>query len=452
MEEGKGRGAHVAVGRQIRLSASANDEATHWHELTEIIRALSRLKGVGNLLESFLTATLELLEADRGQVRLLNETTGQFELSVQHGFDDSSEQELALLCDTPIHNRVMRLHGRVVIEDVKVSPWFGDHPSRPMLLTARCRAMQATPLLTSSRRIVAVVTTYNEIPAEPSTLQLRLLDALCSQVSELLERAQERETLLDSARRKDDFLATLAHELRNAISPLRSSLEILKLAKLEHPLHARARAILDRRLDHTTRLLDDLMDASRIARGKLQLRSERVPLLGILENALEIAGPVIAECEHELTTALPDRDVTIEADVVRLTQVFVNLLHNAAKYTPGGGQIQLSVARHGNSVKIEVRDNGIGITAEALPHVFEMFSQVSSAEQHRQGGLGIGLALVKGVVDMHGGAVHVASAGRDQGSTFTVWLTTVPTRDKPQHTPDMLSPAQVPQAERLPGI
>jgi CheY-like chemotaxis protein/nitrogen-specific signal transduction histidine kinase len=451
MDESKGRGLHVAVGRQIRLSALGSDEAIHWRQLTEIIRALTRVEGVNNLLQFFLTATLELLEADRGHVRLLNEATGEFELRGQHGFDDISQAHLAALCDTPVHTRVLRVHGRVLVEDVKDCSLLQPNGTlcRDVLLAARCRAIQATPLLTTSRKILGVVTTYHEMPCEPSNLQLRLLDVLCMQVAELLERAKEKEALLASARRKDDFLATLAHELRNSIAPLRSSLEILKLARLEHPLHARARAILDRRLDHATRLIDDLMDASRIARGKLQLRSQRIPLTSILESALEIATPIITEFEHELTTTLPDRDVIVEGDPVRLTQAFVNLLHNAAKYTPGGGQIHLGVARHGGGVNIEIRDNGIGITTESIPHVFEMFTQASSAEQRRHGGLGIGLALVKGVVDMHGGAVHVASAGRDQGSTFTVWLPTISSHESRQHVTDILAVTKGPHVEHL---
>jgi signal transduction histidine kinase len=437
-EECKGRRRQITVGRQIRLSAPGHDEAIRWRELTEIIRALSRLESVDHLLQYFLTATLELLEADRGEVRLLNETSKQFELFAQHGFDDLPDRELALLRDNPVHHRVRRVHGRVLIEDIKESPWWGDHASRSVLLGIGCRSMQTTPLIRSSGRILGLVTTCNDMPGKPTALQMRLLDSLCLQVAGLLERARERETLLDSAQRKDDFLATLAHELRNAIAPLRSSLEILKLAQLEHPLHARARAILDRRLDHTTRLLDDLMDASRIARGKLQLRSERIPLAGVLESALEIATPVITEAEHELTTTLPDRDV------------FVNLLQNAAKYTPGGGHIHLSAVPDAGGARVEIRDNGIGIAAEALPHVFEMFSQATSAEQRSQGGLGIGLALVKGIVDMHGGTVQVASAGRNRGSTFTVWLATVSSRERAQPIADF--PRQSGGMARLPGI
>ena len=413
---------HRAAGRQMRLSSLDLDEAGHWRQLTEIIRALTCLSGTYDLLSQFLSATLELLDADRGHVRMLDRSSGGLTLRAQHGFDGLSESDFTALCAAPVQTRAVRLQQRVMIEDIgKSDAGFQE----AFGMTARwraCRAIQATPLIDSAGRVLGLVTTYNETPYKPSALQLRLLDVLCLQVAALFERAEERESLLGAERRKDDFLATLAHELRNSIAPLRSSLEVIKLAPLPHPLHERARAILDRRLHHTTRLIDDLMDASRISCGKLELHMEHVTLASILESALETVGPVIEELDHELTTALPDDDVTVCADPVRLAQVFVNLLNNAAKYTPRGGEIYLGAYKQASGVEIEVRDSGIGITAEILPHIFEMFAQAPAAIQHRDGGLGIGLALVKGITEMHHGSVHVHSAGRDQGTTFTVML------------------------------
>ena len=441
-----GQPFHLAAGRQIRLSSLDQDEAGHWRQLTEIIRALTYLSATQELLEYFLSATLELLDSDCGHVHLLDKASGELVLRTQHGFDGVPEQDIAALCAAPPVSQALRGRGRVVIENVDNSELKGLQGVRD----AGCRALQVTPLIDDSGRVLGVLTTYNDIPHAPTALQLRLLDVLCLQVVALFERAQEREQLLGAERRKDDFLATLAHELRNSIAPLRSSLEILKLAPLADPLSDRARAILDRRLRHTTRLVDDLMDASRIACGKLKLQSQPVVLAGILESTLETVGPVISELEHTLTTELPDTDVTVLGDPTRLAQVFVNLLHNAAKYTCRGGTIQLGSKRRAGGVEIEIRDNGIGISADALPHIFEIFSQAPAAIDHRGGGLGIGLAIVKGIVEKHGGSVRVRSAGRDQGSSFTVWLPVVTSEGGRPAVTDVASPRKGPDEAAQP--
>jgi len=423
METGSAAPFGRAAGRQIRLASLDLDEAGHWRQLTETIRALTHLSGTQELLRHFLSVTLELLDADRGHVRMLECSSGELVLKVQHGFDGLSESDFSALCVAPVQTQSLRLRRRITIQDSGDSEvGFRDAFGSASLGWTACRAVQATPLMDSSGRILGLLTTYSETPYTPGPLQLHLLDVLCLQVVALFERADEKERLLGAERRKDDFLATLAHELRNSIAPLRSSLEILKLAPLVHPLHERARAILDRRLHHTTRLVDDLMDASRVAVGKLKLQTQHVTLSSILESAIETVGPTVAELGHELTMAPPDKDVTVCGDPVRLAQVFVNLLQNAAKYTPKGGTIGLSVRKAAAGVEVEIRDSGIGITTEVLPHVFELFSQGPRAANQRAGGLGIGLALVKGLVEMHGGSVRVRSAGRDQGSTFTVWL------------------------------
>jgi signal transduction histidine kinase len=206
------------------------------------------------------------------------------------------------------------------------------------------------------------------------------------------------------------------------VAPLRTSLEVLKMVTLTHPLHQRARAILDRRLHHTTRLIEDILDASRLSCGKLELQKEQVTLASVLESALEIVGPTIDGFSHTLTTSLPASEALVYADPVRLAQAFVNLLQNAAKYTPAGGSICLDARTRAQELVVEVRDSGIGITADVLPRIFELFAQAPGANKLHGGGLGIGLALVKGIIEMHGGSVAVYSDGRDRGSCFTVRL------------------------------
>jgi PAS domain S-box-containing protein len=229
------------------------------------------------------------------------------------------------------------------------------------------------------------------------------------------------EGLRKADRRKDEFLAMLAHELRNPLAPLRNSLHVMRLTK-DPDLVAKTRDIMDRQLSHMVRLVDDLLEVSRISLNKMELRRSMVLLSEVIKNALETARPVIQEAGHTLSVSLPPEPIHLDADLTRLAQVFSNLLINSARYTEERGQIWLTATREGNQVTVVVRDTGVGIPASALSRVFEMFSQVDRSLERSAGGLGIGLALVKGLVEMHGGTVQAESSGEGQGSTFTVRL------------------------------
>jgi PAS domain S-box-containing protein len=232
----------------------------------------------------------------------------------------------------------------------------------------------------------------------------------------------QAEQLRQADQRKDEFLATLAHELRNPLAPLRNGLEVMKLAGGNPQAVEQVRAMMGRQLAQMVRLIDDLLDVSRITRGKLQLRKERVELASAVQSAVEGSRPLIEASAHRLTVALPPGPVWLDADPTRLAQVFANLLTNAAKYTDAGGHIRLTAERQGGGLVVSVRDNGIGIAAEHLAGLFEMFSQVAPALERSQGGLGIGLSLVKGLVAMHGGTVEARSDGPGKGSEFIVRL------------------------------
>ncbi len=233
-------------------------------------------------------------------------------------------------------------------------------------------------------------------------------------------RAEAERRELD--RQKDDFLALLAHELRNPLAPLRNGLQVMRLASGDPDAVACARDMMERQLGHMVRLIDDLLDASRIGRNKMELRRACVLLSEVVDNAVETARPAIESAGHNLAVSLPNEPVFLNADLTRLAQVLSNLLTNSAKYTGRGGQVWLTAERSGDQATIAVRDTGIGIPADALPRVFEMFSQVDRSIERSTGGLGIGLALVKGLVEMHGGTVMAESAGPGKGSTFTVHL------------------------------
>ena len=245
----------------------------------------------------------------------------------------------------------------------------------------------------------------------------------------LLQASEER--VRESDTRKDQFLAILAHELRNPVAPISNSTRILKMRQSADPDVRWSLDVIDRQVNHLTRLIDDLLDVSRISRGKLELRRSRVTLAEVVESALESSRPLIEQFGHHLTIELPTRPVLLDADLVRLSQVFMNLLNNSAKYTPKGGRIWLlaeiepPASEDPVAVVVRVRDSGVGIPAEKLPRLFEMFVQLEAQPGRPNGGLGIGLALVRHLVEMHGGEVEASSPGPGLGSEFAVRLPTV---------------------------
>ena len=232
---------------------------------------------------------------------------------------------------------------------------------------------------------------------------------------------QQAETLADLHRRKDEFLAMLSHELRNPLAPISNAVHLLRLQKHEDPIQAQARGIIERQVGQLTRLIDDLMEISRISTGRIHLQEERLAFNGIVENALETVRPLIEKHHHSLDLALSPFTLWLYADASRLEQVVVNLLTNAAKYTEPGGSISVSIQKEGNDAVLRVRDSGVGIAPELLPHVFELFTQAERSLARSEGGLGIGLCLVKRLVEMHRGTVTAYSTLGD-GSEFVVRL------------------------------
>jgi signal transduction histidine kinase/ActR/RegA family two-component response regulator len=228
--------------------------------------------------------------------------------------------------------------------------------------------------------------------------------------------------LREADRRKDEFLATLAHELRNPLAPIRNAAELLRLHAADDRQRERAREIISRQVKRMGLLLDDLLDVSRITQRRLELKKENVSIAAVVATAIETARPLIDAKHHSLQVSLPAEPIELEADPLRLSQALSNLLHNAAKYTDPGGLIHLSAEATAGELRIAVSDNGIGLDSEVLPTVFQMFAQIHSPIDRTEGGLGIGLALVRGLVDLHGGTVEASSAGAGQGSTFTIRL------------------------------
>ena len=244
--------------------------------------------------------------------------------------------------------------------------------------------------------------------------------------------------------RKDEFLAMLAHELRNPLAPIRNMLEVMKRADGNPELIQPALGTMERQLRHMTRLIDDLLDASRISQGKIGLRREKVELTSVIRQVVEASRPYYDAAQQELTVALPPQPVYVDADPVRLAQVFGNLLHNASKFSRRGGRVALAGELHGGEVVIAVKDSGIGIPAALLPRVFELFTQGDQTLERTHGGLGIGLTLVRRLVEMHGGSVRAASEGVDRGSEFVVRLPVlIEKHEAPSPNPMAAGPAAV---------
>jgi len=297
------------------------------------------------------------------------------------------------------------------------------------------RALLCVPLVKEGR-FVALLMLQHRAPRPFSAGEAALLEQVAERVWFAVENARAEAELSQAHRRKDEFLATLAHELRNPLAPITNALEILRLKDPGDAETRWTRDVIERQVRQMTRLVDDLLDVARITRGKIHLRRERVALAAVVHGAVEAARPFIAASGHSLEVSLPPSPIWLDADPTRLTQVLLNLLNNAAKYTPRDGRIEVVASVQGHEAVLAVRDTGIGIAADHQAGLFEMFSQVEPALERSQGGLGIGLALARGLVELHGGSIAVRSEGRGHGSEFVVRLPIA----QGQIEPDALSP------------
>jgi len=236
------------------------------------------------------------------------------------------------------------------------------------------------------------------------------------------DQRKRADGLAEANRNKEEFMALLSHELRSPLSPIRNALDVLRQMKTNDPIIAQAGSIIDRQVGVMVRLVDDLLDIGRITKGKLRLTKEQVELRTVANDAAEAVRPFMDARKHDFSVSLPTAPIWVEADPARIEQVVVNLLNNAAKYTEAGGLIRMTVGQEGTEAVIRVRDNGVGITPELLPHIFELFTQVDGSLGRSYGGLGIGLALARNLVEMHEGRLQASSAGLGKGCEFTIKL------------------------------
>ncbi len=299
-----------------------------------------------------------------------------------------------------------------------------DDPKAQLVKSFGIRAYACNPLMTGDE-LLGTLSFASRTRDEFDADELDFLQTICQYVTAAYERLRLIGQLQDADRRKDEFLATLAHELRNPLAPIRNGLQVLRLGGMSGETADDARKMMERQLAQMVRLIDDLLDLSRISRGKIELKKERIELAKVVQQAVETSRPLIDQAGHELTIDVPASPVYVDADVTRLAQVFSNLLNNAAKYTERGGRIRLAIQRKTGEAIVSVRDNGVGIPAHMLSKVFDMFTQVDRNLERSQGGLGIGLSIVKRLVEMHGGSADVKSDGHGMGSEFVVRLPVV---------------------------
>ena len=299
----------------------------------------------------------------------------------------------------------------------------GSSEYREFLSELNICSLLTVPILIGERRLGALLFAYSDSSRHFTSDDLELAVELARRLAMTMENTKLFNQLRDADRKKNEFLAVLAHELRNPLAPLANALELMRMAKGgEEDEVAPLRQMMDRQVQQMTHLIDDLLDVSRITSDKIVLRKERLDLSEVVKGALETSRPFIDRARHELTVTMPPQVLQVEGDRTRIAQVLSNLMTNSAKYTPDGGHIWLSVNRDDQQAVIRVRDTGIGIPAEMLPRIFGMFMQVDRKSQRSQGGLGIGLALVRRLVQMHGGTVEAFSDGLGKGSEFVVRL------------------------------
>ena len=275
---------------------------------------------------------------------------------------------------------------------------------------------------TTDDEIGYLVDTFNSMLAEIGRRAQALEESNVSLEHEMAERRVAQDALSIADKRKDEFLATLAHELRNPLAPLRNALEIVRTSGNDPKAVQDARDMMERQLRQLVHLVNDLLDVSRITTGKMTLKLERTPLASVIENALEMAGPLVRARQHALVVQAPKEPAMLEVDATRIAQVFVNLLNNASKFTDPGGRITFVAQVHGNELTVTVSDTGIGIAPEMQPLIFDMFAQADRSLEREQAGLGVGLSLARHLVEMHRGSIRASSAGLGQGSAFVVNL------------------------------
>jgi signal transduction histidine kinase/CheY-like chemotaxis protein len=411
---------------QERLAALATKETAlqeselRYRFLDQVGQATRALTGAGDVMAVTARLLGEYLGATRCAYADVEADNDRFTIRSDWTMPGVASSAGVYSLDLFGHQAADRLRRgeHLVVRDVDRE--IGDEDGGRMFKAIGIKAIICAGLV-KDHRLVAMMAVHQSTPRDWTQQEVALVGEVVERSWAHIERVRDAEMLRDQDRRKDEFLATLAHELRNPLAPVKYAVALMR--RLHDPVRLRqAQDVVDRQISHMSRLIDDLLDLSRISRGLVHLQLERTALAGVMRQALEAARPALEEGRHQVQVLWPDDGVLVDADATRLVQVIGNLLSNAAKYTPDGGHVRLAGSRSGNEAVVEVSDDGIGIPPEQQGRLFQMFTQLDHSTTRAKGGLGIGLALVKTLVEMHGGSVALSSAGLHQGSTFTIRL------------------------------
>ncbi len=394
-------------------------------------------QGTASLYETLVDAALWIMRSDYASMQVLHPERGPggaLRLIAARGFDEAAKQRFEWVSadDATTCARALQTSARVITPDVARCDFMAGTASQAALLEAGIQASQTTPLVSRAGKTVGMISTHWRESHHPSERDLRLLDILARQAADLIERTHAEEALRDSERqlketdrRKDEFLATLAHELRNPLAPLRTSLELIRIAGNTPESIEEVREDMQEQLALLVRLVDDLLDVSRIRSGKIRLQRLPMELATLVARAVRANRGAIDQRQIHLSIDLPETRVLIDSDPVRFVQVVSNVVHNAVKFTDPGGHVSISAdlaspATGPSEVVLRIADSGVGISSVMLPRVFDLFTQDDATAYRSQTGLGIGLALARHLIEMHGGSIDAHSDGPNRGSTFTL--------------------------------
>jgi signal transduction histidine kinase/ActR/RegA family two-component response regulator len=419
-------------GSEERLAA----ELAATEALQEISIKMIQEGDVKALYEQILDAAIAVMRSNMASIQILDEGQDALRMLAFRGFDPEFGKIFELNGpDTRTSCSVARLVGhRVIVPDVETCDFIAGTPAMEDHRKTGIRAAQSTPLISRSGLLLGIISTHWRQPHQPSEHDLRLFDILARQAADLIERKQveaERERLLEQEQRlrqtaeahnraKDEFLSVVSHELRGPLNSILGYTRLTRANPHNAELVARYAEIIERNAKTQQQMTEDLLDTARIISGKLKLEPAPADLRLVLEDALTVVQLAAEAKQIELAAPLGDEPVEIVGDAMRLQQVVWNLLQNAIKFTPAGGRVELRLERDDKQARIVVSDTGKGIGPEFLPHIFDRFSQSDMSQTRRHGGLGLGLALVKQLVELHGGTIEAASAGA--GATFIVTL------------------------------
>ena len=448
----------------VAVAVDITERTRAEEQMRSDLRAMSLMQELGNActrpdndrdacLTQALDAAIAITSTSRGLCQLLDPTTGRLRLAAQRGFDATFAEhydDQTLSDEVAACGVALRERRRVIIRDLAASPLLPASAVLRRLSAAGVRAVQCTPLVASHGRVLGVLSTHALAPGGPDERALQLLDLLARQIADYLERIESDDALKQADRRKDEFLATLSHELRNPLAPLKTGVQLLRAAQSNAQQLARITEMMERQVGHMVRLVDDLLEVSRITRGSIDLHVEPLDLRTVVSDSVDTVSASIEAAGHRLDISIPSAPVRVRADRVRMTQVIVNILNNAVKYTTRGGTVSIAVAQEAADAVVRVRDTGVGIPEQLMPRIFDLFSQVDRSVGRTPGGLGIGLSLARHLVSMHHGRIEARSAGVGRGSEFIIVLPVVDEGlTMPSQTADAPTLPAMPESRRV---